>query len=131
MIQKEIEISELQEVLGGLSYALIYSAQGIVVDKIENIDQSILSEAISGAAYESSNIMEARFFDSNKEVHIFFTDELHIVLSEEESNDNLIESSYELANKYGKGTLKVKRVMTTDSDGQTVISSTRLAGLEE
>ncbi len=78
-------------------------------------------------------VIEARFFDENSEIHIFnYNDEMKAVLVKDTNNNDFILTKYELAKNFKNiaNTLVVKQYLDYDEDGQAFIKLTRLESLE-
>ena len=124
------------------SYALLYMMSDILFCKTKDLPQTDWSECL-----------EARFFDQEKELHLFEEDgrlkavriteavDRQAMQEEEaagdvfvtfESCDRLIKK-YQLQDRYQKlgQTLCVCEYLSYDEDGQAYVSLTRLAGIEE
>ncbi len=82
------------------------------------------------ADVDTNQLLEARFFDATHEVRLFRQEGgLRAVSCEQEAGDDFLEEQYKLANedRFGE-TLTVRYDLSADEDGQTYVSSTRLAG---
>ena len=93
-----------------------------------------LSRVTLGPAPESldpAELVEARFFDSCREVRIFRNDgALQAVCLTGEEQDSTLEETYDTAGDGFSGRLTLCRVLDADEDGQTYIRASRLMGWE-
>ena len=114
------------------TYALLYRMSEILFCRTKDLPQMDLSECL-----------EARFFDQEKELHLFEEEAIDRQAMQEEeaagdvfvtfeSCDRLIKK-YQLQERYQKlgQTLCVCEYLSYDKDGQAYVSLTRLAGIEE
>lgn len=75
----------------GLEYAIIYNFDSVITKKIKDIDIDL------------DNIMEARFFNEEKEIRLFRDeDKLNITIFDEEGYSDYISSSYILYPRHGE-----------------------------
>ena len=102
-------------------YALVYQMSEILFCKIEKLSEIDLRECL-----------EARFFDVDKEIHIYEEDGnwCAVKICGTEDDDCLIKR-YELQERYfGAGKyLCVCEHLTYDVDGQATVALTRLTGV--
>lgn len=120
---REIKSEHIFGSIGDYEYALVYLINEILLRKVSELPEVDWDEC-----------MEARFFDKEKELHIYEEDgELQAVEITEEREPNLLVKKYQLANRFRKAgdLLCVHEYLGYDEDGQAVVELTRLAGIEE
>ena len=119
----EMTLDEVKQNIGSYAYGLIYRISDMRFDKCEHIDADYL---------DSDEILEARLFSENGELHIFRQDDDLICKEFKETGDeDYIERRYELEKKYKTlgNNLIVREYVKYDDDGQAYIVLTRLAGI--
>lgn len=101
-----------------LPFALVQSLSCVTLGKTpENVD--------------TTELLEARFFDAKEEIRIFRRDDaLCAVKLEEEPEDCPLEETYSLDNRRFGGSVTVRHTLRGDEDGQMFVSATRLCGWE-
>lgn len=115
-IQPELAIEQGAK----LPFAFIRSLSSVTIGKtpkIINLDE----------------LLEARFFDEHCEIRIFLLDEtLCATRLEEEPDDKILRAEYRLNPHFGSS-ITIYRCLDThsDEDGQTFVSTVRLAGWRE
>lgn len=108
-LEKALNKEELVHL--GIKYGLIYFYHSVVLKRIEDI------------IFDIDNIIEARLFGIDKEIHIFKEDNLKAIKFEEEKDKDVVEV-YLLEERFGE-LLRVKNYISYDDDGQAFISYTR------
>lgn len=93
----------------GLVYAIVYNFDSVISDKIENINIDL------------ENIMEARFFNEEKEIRVFREEEkLNITIFDEQGYNSYIENTSLLYNRYKENIyankLKYKKYIDYDKE---------------
>ena len=84
------------------------------------------------AAIDAEELIEARFFSAGEEVRVFRSGgELRAVRLCGEPEDNTLEQTYRIKNPKFGSSLKVRRLLEADEDGQMNVTVTRLTGWEE
>lgn len=74
-------------------------------------------------------LVEARFFSSEKEVHIFWSDgQWHGILRRQDEGDLNVLKTYPLKNRKYGATITVCQHLNIDDDGQVYVAATRLSG---
>lgn len=91
-----------------------------------------LSEVIVGptpAQFTTEELLEARFFGADREIHIFTGEEgLEAVCVEDEGQEDCLDITRRIRDpRFGK-TLTLRRYLGYDADGQAYICATRLVG---
>lgn len=103
----------------GFDFVLMYKLSEIVIipySEFENID---------------SEVTEARFFDSFKELRIFdYNGQKRGCLIEDETGDIVNEYERSIKSKTGFKKAFIKEYMDFDEDGQAYVKAVRLKGLE-
>ncbi len=120
---RRIEADTAIEQLKDYEFALIYMISGILLCRTSDLPEVDWEEC-----------MEARFFDKDKELHLYREDEnLEAVEIVEENREDCLIRKYQLANRFkaAGGLLCVHEYLDYDEDGQATVSLTRLAGIEE
>ncbi len=121
-IQK-IEPEDMFERIADHTYALVYMISEILLCRTSELPEIDWEECI-----------EARFFDNDKELHIFEKDGRMqaVEITEEDGSDCLVRK-YQLAKRFTDAgdLLCVHEYLDYDEDGQAVVGLTRLAGIEE
>src|SRR5690554_6339853 len=107
----------------GFQYGLLYSYDGVQLDKIENIQLN------------RDKLVEVRFFNNLEEIHVFKRDGFEGVLFTEEEEDEVVEETHLLIgsgqdNRFGKALL-IKNYVDYDEDGQAFIAYTRPYAVKE
>lgn len=105
-------------------YVLAYMLESVVMGETDKLYETIMSETYT----------KARFFDSDRELHIFsYNGSIRAVRTQSIPSDeeDCIVKAYKLAKKYGgeEKTLLVKEYLNYDSDGQAYVEQTCLAGI--
>lgn len=118
---EKIDMNAALENIAAYQYALVYQMSEILFCSTEKLSKIDLMECF-----------EARFFDADKEIHIYETDGnwCAVKVCGTEDDDCLIKR-YELQERYF-GVDKYLRVcehLTYDVDGQAVVALTRLTGI--
>lgn len=120
---QRVEVQKALEHRGEYEYALVCLISRLLLCKTSELPEPDWEECL-----------EARFFDREKELHIYEEDGelLAVEITEEDPEDCLIRR-YQLANRFrGAGKLlRVHEYLDYDEDGQAFVSLTRLAGIEE
>lgn len=118
-----VETDKIWEHASEYTYALVYMISELILcgtQELPNLDWT--------------ECMEARFFDEDKELHIYEEDgKLQAVKVTEGDGKDVIVRKYQLANQFLKAgkLLCVREYYAYDEDGQAYVSLTRLAGIEE
>lgn len=121
MVEK-VGIDKVLECISQYRYALVYMTDGIVFKdtaEMKNI--------------EWDECLEARFFDADRELHVYEEDGgLCAVETRKTSDDDCLVKKYELQKHYfgGNKCLCVCEHLDYDKDGQAFVAVTRLAGIE-
>lgn len=78
----------------------------------------------------SEELLEVRFFNSEKEIRLFRRQgRLEAVCLTQEPEDDCLEEEYEIANPSLFGTsFTLSKLLDVDEDGQTFVKATRLTG---
>ena len=122
MKKTKLEFEAAREQIDSFAYGLLYLTGGIQLAAKPQDDQIDWEECY-----------EARFFSTNKELHLFENNgERKAILVEDEAKDAVTVRSYKLSSKYrsvGK-TVQVKKYLSFDEDGQAYVALTRLCGVE-
>lgn len=119
---RNIEISEVEKCIQAYKYALVYMLSEIILCKTEELQEQSVK-----------NCIEARFFSSEKELHIFETEDgKKAVEVSDRTGEDIIIKKYEIAPRFSKvgKVLVVQEYLEYDEDGQAVIGLTRLKGIE-
>lgn len=119
---RKIEPDHIFENIGDYEHALVYLIDEILLCKVSELPEVDWDEC-----------MEARFFDKEKELHIYEEDgKMQAVEVTEMSGQNCLVKRYQLANRFKKAgnLLRVHEYLGYDDDGQAVVELTRLAGIE-
>lgn len=117
---------ETDNIFGGIEnyeYALVYLINEILLCKVSELPKVNWDEC-----------MEARFFDKDKELHIYEEDgRLQAAEVTEMNGEDYLVKKYQLANRFKKAgdLLRVHEYLGYDKDGQAMVKLTRLAGIEE
>ncbi len=106
-------------------YALVYMISEVLLCKTADLPDVDWEECT-----------EARFFDREKELHIYEEDgqmQAVEVIDTKEEQDNCLVRRYQIANRFREAgkLLRVHEYLDYDEDGQAAVSLTRLAGIEE
>lgn len=116
------EYKEIGEVIDyGLEtypYALLYCMSELRLNKCELLRD-----------IKRDEVMEARFFGIEGELHFYIEDgkNIGVEIADQEDEDSMIENIPVLDNKKGLGKyIQVKRYIDYDSDGQAFVAQTRL-----
>lgn len=121
-----VERIDLQEVLADLTayqYALVYGMSGIFFGRTADCGEPDWEECL-----------EARFFDENKELHLFEEDgRLCAVKVTGTMDEDCLVKKYVLQERYfGRGScLCVCEHLCYDEDGQASVALTRLTGIAQ
>lgn len=122
-IDKDIALEEVYKSIKDYKYALIYMISEIKLCKTEDLKEDL----------NWDECLEARFFSSDKELHIFEIDgERKAVKVSDTAEDEIFEKKYLLSDKFsvlGK-TICVKEYLNYDKDGQVFVELTRLNSIE-
>ena len=124
--KKEIDLETALQSMDDYEYLLAYTYEGILLGKMEEKKPLLNIE----------ELMEARFFSENKELHIFeYLEEKKAVQMEELMDEghekDIMIKTYALSSKFGKnGKIFVKEYLSYDDDGQVYVEQTCLAGME-
>lgn len=104
----------------GYKWIILYNYDSVKVDEIQNIKLN------------KNDILEARIFSEEKEIHIFKKDGSFKAVEFIEDNEKPIDRSHLIINdKFGKfKKIGVKDYLEYDSDNQAYISYTRPYNLE-
>lgn len=117
-----INWEDVSDSIKNYEYALLYNISSLVLDKNENIGMIDWEEC-----------MEARFFSSDRELHVFERNgKKEAVEVIDTDGQDMITKRYALSRKFeklGKAVL-VREYLSYDEDGQTFIALTRLQGIE-
>ncbi len=102
-------------------YALVYMMSGLFFCRTADLKTPDWSECL-----------EARFFDSEKELHVYGEDgAMQAVKVRGTADDDCLVKKYELDGKWSMGKyLCVCEHFAYDADGQAYVALTRLAGVE-
>lgn len=111
---ENISLDKESLILKGYKWILLYNYDSIIADDLEKVDFNI------------DNLLEARIFNHNRELHLFKNEKLNIVEFEEE-NDRCITREHIIINdKFGGyNKIGVKNYISFDKDNQAYISYTR------
>lgn len=119
---EKIEADKARDSISNYQYALVYRMSEIVFCKASDWENPKWEECL-----------EARFFDKDKELHIYEEDgEWHAVKATGTFDSDCLMKKYELrkyyfgSNKY----LSVCEHLDYDEDGQAYVAFTRLTGIE-
>lgn len=118
---EKIHVDDVLEMLAEYQYALLYGISGIVFCKAADYD---------GADWDEC--FEARFFDEDKELHIYEEDGKKCAVKVMGTvDDDCLVKKYELQDRYfGPGRyLCVCEHLKYDEDGQAAVALTRLTGI--
>lgn len=123
--KRELSVDEAIRGIGQYEYALVYGISGIELCKTAALPEIDWEEC-----------QEARFFDKDRELHLFGEDgNFQAIEVTEEDGEDCIVKKYQLAKHFQKdvdGTLLyVHEYLSYDEDGQACVSLTRLAGIGE
>lgn len=122
-IDSDITLEEAYKSIKEYKYALIYMISEIKLCKTEELKEDL----------KWDECLEARFFSSDKELHIFEIDgERKAVKVSDTEEDEIFEKKYLLSDKFsalGK-TICVKEYLNYDKDGQVFVELTRLNSIE-
>lgn len=119
----KIEPEEISGSIAQYEFALVYMISGIRLCRTSKLPEMDWEECL-----------EARFFDKEKELHIYKEDEeLYAVEVTEEKGQDCLVRRYQLANRFREtgNLLCVHEYLAYDEDGQAEVKLTRLAGIEE
>ena len=118
----ELKPEKAYESFRNYEYALIYMISRLKLCKTEELEEINWEECL-----------EARFFSSDKELHIFEVEgEKKAVEVQDDGNEDMLEKKFQLDNKFisvGKHVL-VQEYLAYDNDGQVRGELTRLKGIE-
>lgn len=119
---EKIDADNVLEQLAEYRYALVYRISGITLCRVSDFDNADWDECF-----------EARFFDEEKELHIYKDDGvLHAVKCAGTVDDDCLVKKYRLQDRYfGQNKyLCVCEHLDYDEDGQAAVALTRLTGIE-
>lgn len=129
-------IDEVKYLLNNYEYALIYMISEVILKKINHNDDYLNS-------IDWNQVLEARFFDKNGEVHIFNRENSLNALKIEENTEKVTKNgvkedylffdvSSNLENKFKAVGNKVliRQYCKYDDDGQLIVELTRLLNIE-
>ncbi len=119
---EKVAMDKARERISQYRYALVYMVSGIVFGNAAEIGK-----------IEWDECLEARFFDENRELHVYEGDDgLCAVEVRKTSDEDCLMKKYELRRQYfgEKKRLCVCEHLDYDEDGQTFVALTRLAGIE-
>lgn len=93
---------------------------------------SVYLGTVSQALYREDELLEARFFDADREVRVFRDEDgaLRAVELTAEADDRCMEETYIIDNARFGRTLTVRRILDADEDGQTYVKASCLCGWE-
>ncbi len=118
---KEIAIEDVDKRTGQYSYALMHMMSSVYFGKASDI------------TINWEELLEARFFSENKEMHIFKCGNQWkaVELSDTEDSEVIVKN-YEIAAQYKNigRQIRVKEYLAEDEDGQVYVKYTRLCGVE-
>ena len=118
----ELELSKALERRKNYEYALVYRLSEVILCRMERLEDFDLKECT-----------EARFFSTDKELHLFETEEgMCAVEVTDDGTEDCVLKEYKLAPKFervGKR-LVVQEYLDYDEDGQAVVALTRLRSVE-
>lgn len=118
---ERIGVNEALENISEYQYALVYQMSELLFGSTEKIAEIDLEECL-----------EARFFDADKELHIYEEDGdwRAVKVCGMEDDDCLIKRYKLQARYFGEGRyLRVCEHLTYDEDGQAAVAITRLTGI--
>ena len=120
-----LTLEQALEAARSCKYALLYRMSELVLAKTEELSQEQL---------DLGECLEARFFDDEKEVHLFRDgDDWKAVLTEDKEGQEYLDREYYLAKRFRKNgpetRLRVREYTGYDTDGQIYVTKTRLAGI--
>jgi len=95
----------------GIQYGLVYYLDKVKLDRIDNLE------------LDEEEILEARFFSKNKEVHVFRRDGLEASLFIDEGEEYFDDSQL-LMKKFGKK-IYIRNYINYDEDNQAYIRYSR------
>ena len=93
---------------------------------------SVYLGTVSQALYSRDEILEARFFDADRELRVFRDEDgaLRAVELTVQPDDHRIKDTYVIDNARFGRTLTVRRILDADEDGQTYVKASCLCGWE-
>lgn len=121
-IAESVEMDKALEGILQYRYALMYMTDGIVFKNTAEIGN-----------IEWDDCIEARFFDEERELHVYEDDGcLRAVEARKTSDDDCLIKKYELRKRYfgANKCLRVCEHLDYDKDGQAFVALTRLVGIE-
>ena len=113
-VKKIDEIEKLDYKNLGYAYAWIQECDRVVLGKISEIEMNL------------DNVIEARLFSTEKELHVYDQDGLKAVETVCESDDDFFEEKQLLRKKYGKS-IMLRNYVDYETDGQAYIVKTVLS----
>lgn len=104
-------------------YGLIYMMSELLLFSCENMKSDLSFE----------EILEARFFGENGEIHLFKSDEgINSVEISDDENEEVRDVTYPLEGRFKKmGRLLVRQYIVYDGDGQGYVALTRCVALQK
>ena len=121
-LKEEIDISEAIDRIRDFDYALVFKISDMKLIKAGEFAEKDLDE-----------LVEARIFSDNSEIHIFrYDDGLKCVKISDSGFDDVLVEKYDLEKRFSQigKTVTVKKYIDYDDDGQAFIKLKRLAGIE-
>ena len=119
---QRVEFQEACQKYQEYEYALLYMMSELILSKTSEL-----------TSIDWEECLEARFFDLDKELHIFEDDGEHTAVEVvEQTQEECLVKKYQLANKFrgiGKAVC-IKEYLSYDEDGQAYVALTRLSGIE-
>ena len=118
---ERVDVDEALRKISEYQYALVYQMSELLFCSTEKLSRINLDECL-----------EARFFDADKELHMYEEDgSWCAVKAYGTEDDDCLTKRYKLQDEYfGKGRyLCVCEHLTYDEDGQAAVARTRLTGI--
>lgn len=119
---KVINIEEAKNLLQNYEYTYLQMMSEHILDRVSAV-----------SSIEWDELIEAYFFNSDSQIHIFREDDEFIaVLTDDMEDCHTFDRKYSLAGKYqnqGKCVI-IREYLKADEDGQSYVAATRLLGIE-